>query len=86
MDLQEDVRGSFIETCPASSHDASQAINIKLEGVSDIQEEGVPMPIAFQEVKDEWKVSHVSVCSFLGRFHTHPELPVFSLISIYLST
>jgi hypothetical protein len=72
MDSQEGVRDSCIET---SSHDRSWAISIKLEGVSDVEEEEVSMPIAFQEVKDEWKASHVSVSSLLGRFHTYPELP-----------
>jgi hypothetical protein len=40
---QEDVTGSCTETCPASSHDAHQAINIKVEEVSDVEEEEDPV-------------------------------------------
>jgi hypothetical protein len=34
MDLKNDVAGLHSETCPASSHGADQAINIKIEEVS----------------------------------------------------
>jgi hypothetical protein len=71
MDSQEGVQDSCIEPWPPSSHDISQAISVKREGVSDVEEEEVSMPIAFQDVKDEWKVSHVHVISLFGRFHTH---------------
>jgi hypothetical protein len=56
-------------------------MSIKLEAVSDVEEDEVSMPIAFQEVKDEWKASHVSMSSLLGRFYTYPELPFSVLYS-----
>jgi hypothetical protein len=58
-------------------------MSIKLEGVSDVEEEEVSMPKAFQEVKDEWKASLVSMRSLSGRFHTYPELP-FSVSYSYV--
>ncbi|XP_033607579.1 uncharacterized protein LOC117282364 isoform X2 [Cryptotermes secundus] len=45
------------ETYPAS-HDASQAMNIKAETVSDAKEEVDPVRITFQEIKaepEEWQ-------------------------------
>ncbi|XP_023712240.1 uncharacterized protein LOC111867015 [Cryptotermes secundus] len=44
--------GPYGETYPAS-HDASQAMNIKAEDVSDLQEEADPVRITFQEIKAE---------------------------------
>jgi hypothetical protein len=57
---QEDVPGSCIETWPASSHDAFQAINLKVEEVSDVEEEENPVPISFPRVKAEHAVSSFS--------------------------
>jgi hypothetical protein len=51
---QEDVPGSYTET---SSHDAHQAINIKVEEVSDVEEEEDPVPISFPGIKTEHAVS-----------------------------
>jgi hypothetical protein len=52
--------GPYGETYPAS-HDASQAMNIKTEEVSDEQEDADPLQITFQEMKAEPEVS----CMFL---------------------
>ncbi|PNF39447.1 hypothetical protein B7P43_G11098 [Cryptotermes secundus] len=41
----------------SASHDASQAMNIKAEAVSDSQEEVDPVPITFPKVKSEPEVS-----------------------------
>jgi hypothetical protein len=54
---QEDVPDSCTETCPASSHDANKAINIKVEVVSDVEEEENPVPISFPGIKAEQAVS-----------------------------
>ena len=48
--------GPYGETYPAS-HDASQAMNIKAEAVSDAKEEVDPVRITFQEIKAEPEVS-----------------------------
>jgi hypothetical protein len=48
------------ETYPAS-HDATQAVNIKAEEVSDAREEADPVGITTQEIKAEPEVS----CMFL---------------------
>jgi hypothetical protein len=44
-----------------ASHDASQAMNMKTEEVSDAQEDADPVQITFQEIKTEPEVS----CVFL---------------------
>jgi hypothetical protein len=49
------------ETNPTSL-DASQAIIIKAEEVSDAEEEAGPMPISFQKIKAEPEVRCMSVC------------------------
>jgi hypothetical protein len=55
---QEDVPGSCTETCSTSSRDANQAINIKVEEVSDVEEEEEnPVPISFPGIKAERAVS-----------------------------
>jgi hypothetical protein len=41
----------------AASHDANQAVNVKAEEVSDVQEEADPMGITIQEMKGEPEVS-----------------------------
>jgi hypothetical protein len=48
--------GPYGELYPAS-HDASQAMNIKTEEVSDVQENADPVKITFQEMKTEPEVS-----------------------------
>jgi hypothetical protein len=48
------------ETKP-TSHDASQAINIKVEELSDAEEEAGPVPISFLEIKPEPEVRCMSL-------------------------
>jgi hypothetical protein len=52
--------GPYGELYPAS-HDASQAMNIKTEEVSDAQEDADPVQITVQEIKTEPEVG----CVFL---------------------
>jgi hypothetical protein len=87
MDLEKHVSAPCSETYPTSSHDANQAMNIKVEEVSDIEvEEEHPMPMSFIGIKAEHEVSCMSpLCPLFGRFHTRQELPVVSHISICLS-
>jgi hypothetical protein len=54
---QEDVPGSYAETCPACSNDAFRTISIKFEEVSDVEEEEDPVPISFPGIKAEHEVS-----------------------------
>jgi hypothetical protein len=48
------------ETNP-TSRDASQAINIKVEEVSDAEEEACPVPISFPKIKAEPEVRCMSL-------------------------
>jgi hypothetical protein len=61
MDFEKCVPGPCIEAYPTSSHDADQAMNIKVEKDLDIQEEEEdPAPMAFIGIKVEQEVSCVS--------------------------
>jgi hypothetical protein len=55
-----EVQDPCDETKP-TSHEASQAINIKVEEVSEAEEEASPVPIPFLEIKAEPEVR----CMFL---------------------
>jgi hypothetical protein len=65
----ENAQSLCTETCPASSHDAYQAITIKAEVLSAVEEED-PLAVPFPEIKAEPEVSCVSV-SMLGGFHKY---------------
>ena len=54
------VVGPYGEIYPAS-HDASQAMNIKAEKVSESQEEADPVGITFQEIKAKSEVICMSL-------------------------
>jgi hypothetical protein len=54
--LEKVVPGACGEAYQAY-HDASQAMNIKTEEVSDAEEEAGPVPITWQEIKAEPEVS-----------------------------
>jgi hypothetical protein len=54
------VVGPYSQTYPAC-HDASQAMAIKAEEVSDTKEEEHPVPVTIQEAKAEPEVSCVSL-------------------------
>jgi hypothetical protein len=58
--LEMDVQDHCGEMYPSSS-DASQDINIKVEEVSDAEEEEAPMPITFLKIKMEPEVRCMSV-------------------------
>jgi hypothetical protein len=61
MDILNVEPGSVSETCPTSSHDGDQIIDVKVE--ED------PVPIPFKEIKAEHEVSCIHVCPLLGTFH-----------------
>jgi hypothetical protein len=61
MDLRKDIHGSCSETSPLS-HDANQIISVKIEDVSDIEEEKDPVPFIYSRIKTEHVVSCMSVC------------------------
>jgi hypothetical protein len=55
------LRDSCGEPNP-TSHDASQAINIKVEEVSGAEEEAGPVPISFPKIKTEPEVRCMCLC------------------------
>jgi hypothetical protein len=67
MDLQietvvvKDTPRLSREACPMSSRDANQVMIMKVEEVSDMQEEAVPVPIPWHAIKAECEVSRVSL-------------------------
>jgi hypothetical protein len=58
-DFGNAVPGPCAETC--TSHDATQAMNIKSEVVSDADEEEDPLLITLPEIKAEPEVSSMSL-------------------------
>jgi hypothetical protein len=66
----EKLQGPQSEICPASSHDAYQAISIKVEKLSDLEDEDDLTPTAFPGIKAEREVSCNSV-SVLAGFHRY---------------
>jgi hypothetical protein len=81
MNLQRDMEGSYSETCP-TSRDAYQATSVKVEDVSDTEQEEAPLPLKYSGIKMEHVVSCMSVCPLLGTFHRYLELCIVFLISI----
>jgi hypothetical protein len=65
----EKVRGLCSEMSPSSSEDVYQAISVKAEVLSDVEEED-PDPITFPGIKVEPEVSCVSDF-MLGGFHKY---------------
>jgi hypothetical protein len=70
-----DVQGLCTEICPESSH---EAITIKAEVLSDVEEEEDPLATIFPEIKAEPEVSCVSV-SMLGGFHKYTYLSLYEI-------
>jgi hypothetical protein len=60
-DLGNAVPGPCAETC-STSHDATQAMNIKGEEVSDAEETVDPLLITVPKIKAELEVSCMSHC------------------------
>jgi hypothetical protein len=82
LDSQKEVPCLHSEACPSSSHDGVQAVNIKVEEVSDVEDVEDPIPMTFVEIKAEHEVSCMSLCPLLGVCQSHPVLPVLILICI----
>jgi hypothetical protein len=61
MDLLKAEPDSCMETPLKSSHAENQVINVKVECITDVEEEGDLMPTAFIGVKTEHEVSCVCV-------------------------
>jgi hypothetical protein len=59
IDLEKDPLGLCSETCPSSSHDADQDMNMKVKEVSDLEEEEDSVPITFPGIKAEREVSYI---------------------------
>jgi hypothetical protein len=59
VDLEKAALGSCSGTCPASSRDADQATDMKVEQVSDVEEERDPVQITFPGIKADLEVSCV---------------------------
>jgi hypothetical protein len=81
--LVEVVPGPYSET-RTTSDSANQAMNIKGEEVSDVEED--PEPVTCLKIKAEPEVRYMSVCvSLIGRYHICAEMPIFFLNSVSLS-
>jgi hypothetical protein len=65
VDLLKVVPGSYSETCPISSNDGNEGIEVKVEAVTDIQEEEDLVPV----IKAEHEVSCMSMCALLGTIY-----------------
>jgi hypothetical protein len=75
---QMEIQDSCDETNPIS-HDASQAVNIKLEEASLAEEEAGPVPISFLKIKAEPEVRCMSLyvhCKQLSYPCTRPRRSV----------
>jgi hypothetical protein len=87
IDLQKVVPGSHNETSLAFSYDGNQVIDIKVEGVTGIQEEEDPLRITSPVIKAEHEVSYMAVCqedciccSLFLEYHFHFMLNLFEEI------
>jgi hypothetical protein len=79
------VRGLCSEICPASSHDAYQAISIKAEVLLDAEAEEDPLAITFPGgIKAEPEVSSVPMCMLAGfheyRYHAFYRHSIYELL------
>jgi hypothetical protein len=69
LDIEKRAPGPYSDTYAASSHDANQPMNIKVEEVSDVEgEEKHRVPMAFVGIKAEHEVSCMSLCPLLAGF------------------
>jgi hypothetical protein len=82
LDIQKDLPVLHSEGCASSSHSGAQAVNIKVEEFSDIEDRKAPVQMTVVGIKVEHEVSCMSLSPFLGISQSHPELPVLSLICI----
>jgi hypothetical protein len=58
---EKNIPGLCREACPVSSQDANQVMSVKVEEVSDMQEEAVHVPIPWHAIKSECEVSRISL-------------------------
>jgi hypothetical protein len=79
MDLQKDMQGSCSET--------NEIISIKVEDVSDTEEEEDPVPLKVSGIKTEHVVSFMSVCHcYAGFTDVQNSLLSFSSLSLDVCT
>jgi hypothetical protein len=57
LDSSKDVPGSHSEAFPSSPHSGDQAVKIKVEEFSLVQDGEGPVPISFLQIKAEHEVS-----------------------------
>jgi hypothetical protein len=69
VDSLEVVPGSYCETYLISSRDENEAVSIKVESETDIQEEKDPLMITVPVIKTKHEVSCMSVCTYLFRVY-----------------
>jgi hypothetical protein len=82
LDSQKDEPGSHSEACPSWSHDGAQAVNIKVEEFSDVEDRKDPVPMSVVGIKAEHEVSCVSLCPLLGISRSQPGFPAPFVICI----
>jgi hypothetical protein len=69
MDLPKVVPDSCTEPCPASPNDGNEGIEIKVEPVTDIQDEEDLVPTEFPSIKVEHEeVSCTCVCTLFDSY------------------
>jgi hypothetical protein len=61
MDVEQDLPDLSAEACPMSPHNISQLVRVKIEDVSDNEEEAFPVPIPWHAIKTECDVSCMSL-------------------------
>jgi hypothetical protein len=84
LDSQKEIPGLHSEVCSSLSLTGVQAVNIKGEEFSDIEDVEDPVPVTVVGIKAEYEVSCMSpLCPLLGISESHPELPVLFLICIF---
>jgi hypothetical protein len=83
LDILKVEPGSVSETCPATSRNGNQIIDVKVE-VSDTQEEQDPLLISLPEIKAEYEVSCMCACPMLSTFKKYSELYIVFIISVCL--
>jgi hypothetical protein len=59
--VEKDIPGLSTEALPVSSREANQLMIMKVDEVSDMQEEAVPVPIPWLMIKAECEVSRMSL-------------------------
>jgi hypothetical protein len=77
LDSQKDEPRAHSEACPSSSPDGVQAVNIKVEEFSDVEDREDPVPVTVVGIRAEHEVSCMSV--FTIRPILHIELPILFL-------